>query len=118
MPSITSSVVITLIFLWLFQQQGVIKYLITQLQSVWPLILTFLLVLIAVQLLQVLWEKSRKLPVGWFDPALLAASALIALAVTWGLSASGVVTAHEVVDTVSKPARSTPSCTSTSPTSG
>ncbi|ULH14331.1 sugar ABC transporter permease [Deinococcus sp. KNUC1210] len=108
MPSITSSVVITLIFLWLFQQQGVINYLITQLQSVWPLILTFALILIAVQVIQVLWEKSRKLPVGSFDPALLAASALIALFVTWGLSAAGVVTAHEVVDTVSRPGQITP----------
>ncbi|WP_425145688.1 carbohydrate ABC transporter permease [Deinococcus sp.] len=99
MPSITSSVVITLIFLWLFQQQGVVNYLVTQLRSVWPLLLTFLGVLVAAQAVQVLWERARKLPVGALDPALLAISALVAVAVTWGLSASGTVTAHQVVET-------------------
>ncbi|WP_216325913.1 carbohydrate ABC transporter permease [Deinococcus aestuarii] len=96
MPSITSSVVITLIFLWLFQRRGVVNYLITQWLTYLPLILTFLGVMIAVQVAQVLFERSRKLPAKWFDPALAAMSALIALAVTLGLNVLGVVGARDV----------------------
>ncbi|THF85572.1 sugar ABC transporter permease [Deinococcus sp. KSM4-11] len=91
MPSITSSVVITLIFLWLFQRRGVANYLITQWQAYQPLILTFLGVLIAAQVVQVMFERARRLPAGWFDPALAAASALVALAVTAGLAVLGVL---------------------------
>lgn len=96
MPSITSSVVITLIFLWLFQRRGVANYLITQWQAFQPLILTFLGVLAAAQVAQVLWERSRRLPAGWLDPALAATSALLAVAVTAALAWTGVVTAREV----------------------
>lgn len=96
MPSITSSVVITLIFLWLFQRRGVANYLITQLQAYGPVLLTFLGVLIGAQIVQVLLERARKLPAGWFDPALAAMSALIALLVTGALVALNVVGVREV----------------------
>ncbi|PTA68356.1 carbohydrate ABC transporter permease [Deinococcus arcticus] len=96
MPSITSSVVITLIFLWLFQRRGIANYLITQWQIYQPLVLTFLGVLLALQLGQVLWERARRLPAGWLDPALAAVSALGALAVTALLAWTGVVGAREV----------------------
>ncbi|WP_102127315.1 carbohydrate ABC transporter permease [Deinococcus planocerae] len=96
MPSITSSVVITLIFLWLFQRRGVVNYLITQWLTYLPLILTFLGVMALVQVAQVLFERSRRLPAKWFDPALAAMSALIALAVTLGLNVLGVVGARDV----------------------
>lgn len=96
MPSITSSVVITLIFLWLFQRRGVANYLITQWQAFLPYTLTLLGVLIAAQIAQVLWERSRRLPAGWFDPALAAVSALVAVAVTLALHWTGVIAAREV----------------------
>ncbi|THF69030.1 sugar ABC transporter permease [Deinococcus sp. Arct2-2] len=96
MPSITSSVVITLIFLWLFQRRGIANYLITQWQAYQPLILTFLGVLIVVQIAQVLWERSRKLPAGWIDPALAAVSALIALVVVFILNSTGIIGLREV----------------------
>lgn len=96
MPSITSSVVITLIFMWLFQRRGVANYLITQWQTYQPLILTFLGVLIAAQVAQVLLERARKLPAKWNDPALAAMSALIALLVTLALNIFGVIHAREV----------------------
>ncbi|MEF2276824.1 sugar ABC transporter permease [Deinococcus sp. YIM 134068] len=96
MPSITSSVVMTLIFLWLFQRRGVVNYLITQWLTYQPVILTFLGVMIAAQIVQVLYERSRRLPAKWFDPALAAMSALIALAVTLGLNFLGLVGAREV----------------------
>ncbi|WP_272976398.1 carbohydrate ABC transporter permease [Deinococcus geothermalis] len=96
MPSITSSVVITLIFLWLFQRRGVANYLITQGQAYQPLILTFLGVFAAAQMVQVLWERARRLPAGWFDPALAAISALVALLLTWALNFTGVIGVREV----------------------
>lgn len=96
MPSITSSVVITLIFLWLFQRRGVANYLITQAQAYAPLTLTFLLLLIGAQVAQVLLERRCALPAGWFDPALGVTSALLATAVTAALAWTGVISAREV----------------------
>jgi multiple sugar transport system permease protein len=96
MPSITSSVVITLIFLWLFQRRGVANYLVTQIQSWVPLMFTFLAILVVVQVAQVLWERSRQLPASWFDPALMVISALIALVVTGVLDMLGVVSLRQV----------------------
>lgn len=96
MPSITSSVVITLIFLWLFQERGIANYLITQFQTYAPHLLTLLGTFMAAQVIQVLAERARKLPAGWFDPALAAVSALVALAVTAGLSMTGVISPREV----------------------
>jgi len=96
MPSVTSSVVITLIFLWMYQRQGLFNYLATQLQVYAPLLLTFIALLIVMQIAQVAYERSRQLPAGWFDPALLVVSLLVALAGTWLLSFSGVVSARDI----------------------
>ena len=97
MPSITSSVVITLIFLWLFQRRGAANYLFAQVAAIWPIVLTFAALLIVIQAAQVWWERSRQLPAGAFDPALLVVSALIAGVVTGALSLLGIVNAHEAV---------------------
>ncbi len=94
MPSITSSVVITLIFLWLFQRRGAANYLFAQIGAAWPLIVSFGLILVLVQAVQVWWERSRRLPASAFDPALMVVSALIAAAGTWLLTVFGVVTVH------------------------
>lgn len=91
MPSITSSVVITLIFLWLFQQRGVVNYLVTQAQTYAPYIWTLLGIFVLAQIVQVLLERARRLPASWFDPALMVVSLLVALVVTVGLSVSGVI---------------------------
>lgn len=96
MPSITSSVVITLIFLWLFQRRGIANYLVTQWQTYQPLILTFLIGFVAAQIIQVLLERRGGLPARWTDPALAAVSALGALIVTAGLVFLGVTAVREV----------------------
>ncbi|AZI44601.1 sugar ABC transporter permease (plasmid) [Deinococcus psychrotolerans] len=96
MPSITSSVVITLIFLWLFQRRGVANYVITQFQMYQPFILAFVGILVVAQIAQVLFERSRQLPAGWFDPALAAISALLAIAAIVVLSFTGVLQVREV----------------------
>jgi multiple sugar transport system permease protein len=96
MPSITSSVVITLIFLWMFQRRGLINYLGEQAQRAVPLLLTGLLILVALQVLQVAWERRRGLPATWTDPALFVVSLLVAVAATWGLVVTGVLSPREV----------------------
>lgn len=95
-PSVTSSVVITLIFLWLFQRQGAINYLIEAFQRYLPVFGVFLLIAVALQVAQVLWERSRGLPAGWGDPALAVVSLLVALAGTLVLDLTGVVAPRDV----------------------
>ena len=89
MPSVTSSVVIGLIFLWLFQRRGIVNYVLAQFEAYRAVILAFVLILVAVQVAQVLFERARGLPAGWTDPALAAISALVAALGTWLLSSFG-----------------------------
>ena len=92
LPSITSSVAITLIFIWLFNAHGTISYISGFLSNHSGPILAFLGALVVAQVLQVLWERSRRLPAGWFDPVLLITSSLVALLAAFLLYAFGVVT--------------------------
>ncbi len=78
-PSIASSAVTTLIFIWLFRPTGIISYLSTQVGNYGWLIMVFLLIAALLQTLQVLLERSRGLPATWFDPALLVVSVLAGL---------------------------------------
>ncbi|WP_027481812.1 carbohydrate ABC transporter permease [Deinococcus pimensis] len=96
MPSITSSAVIGLIFLWLLQRRGIFNYLLTQFLAYAPVIGTLALVLVAAQVVQVLIERARRLPASWFDPALASVSALVAIALTWLLTSLGVVGVRDV----------------------
>lgn len=96
MPSITSSVVITLIFLWMFQRRGLINFLSETLQRQLPVLLTFALILIAVQVVQVAWERRRALPATWTDPALFVVSLLVASGATWLLATTGVIAPRDV----------------------
>jgi len=99
MPAVTSSVVITLIFLWLFQRRGAINYLISTVQANAPLILTFLVTLVVAQGLQILLDRAALRRRGdtreWRrarlnDPAFLVVSLLVAAAVTKAAIADGV----------------------------
>lgn len=83
MPSITSSVVITLIFMWLFQRAGAINYLITMADQYGRTVLTFVAIAAVVQLIQVLWERRKGLPARLLDPALLVVSLVAGLLGTW-----------------------------------
>ena len=95
-PSVTSSVVISLIFLWLFQRAGLINYLTTQFQMYLPQLAVFLLILIVVQVVQVSLERRRHLLATWTDPALLVISLLVALAGTVALSFSGIIAPRDI----------------------
>jgi multiple sugar transport system permease protein len=94
MPSITSSVVITLIFLWMFQQRGLINFIAAQAQAVAPIIVTFSFIMIVLQVGQVVFERSKHLPAKWLDPALLVISILLAALLTWLLQIIGLVNAR------------------------
>ncbi len=97
MPSITSSVVITLIFLWMFQQKGLINYIASGFIANWPIIATFVFILFIIQIVQVLLERTQQLPAKWLDPALFVVSLLIALAATWLLTITGIIRGREVI---------------------
>lgn len=96
MPSVTSSVVITLIFLWMYQRQGLFNFLATQFKVYWPFLAVFVGILIVAQIAQVVFERTRGLPATWLDPALFVVSLLVALAGTWLLAFTGVVSARDV----------------------
>lgn len=98
MPSVTSSVVITLIFLWLYQRRGALNYLASQFSTYLPQVLAFLGIVVVAQAVQVLWERSRNMPARAFDPALLVVSLLVAFGVTWALTATGVLMPRSVPD--------------------
>ena len=96
MPSITSSVVITLIFLWMYQRRGVFNYLATQFNAYLPVLGVFVLILVVSQVVQVLIERARGIKVSWLDPALFVVALLIAIAGTWLLSMLGVLSPRAV----------------------
>lgn len=97
-----SSVVTTLIFLWIFQRRGLLNYLLTQLQRYAPVMLAFLLAAAAVQLLQVMIEKIRGRDCRWLDEPLMLISLLAGAVSTVVLVISGLVQplAIEAVDIV------------------
>src|SRR5690606_37959768 len=98
MPSVTSSVVITLIFFVLYQLRGAFNYLATQFQTYLPQFIAFIGVVVALQVVQVAWERSRGLPAKALDPALLVVSLLLAGLVTWAATALGYLNPRVVGD--------------------
>lgn len=96
MPSVTSSVVITLIFLWMFQRTGLFNYLTTQFLVYLPLLATFLALVVVLQILQVGLERRQGLPAGWLDPALLVVSLLLAGAGTFLLNLGGLIAPRDI----------------------
>ena len=91
MPSDTSSVVITLIIMWLFQRNGIFNYLTTVFLQYKAIIGAFFASLVVLQILMVAAERARKQPCSWFEPSFILASALLSLVVVWFLQFAGVV---------------------------
>jgi multiple sugar transport system permease protein len=96
LPSVTSSVVITLIFILLFRQTGTVDFLLTEFLSYAPELLLFVLATACAQLLQVLWERAHQLPATPFDPLLLLSSGLFGLLITLLANALGWVTPRSI----------------------
>ncbi|MBE3575525.1 MAG: sugar ABC transporter permease [Firmicutes bacterium] len=101
MPSVTSSIVITLIFIWLYQRQGAINYLLTLGRAYGHLVLAGLALLVLFQLAQVLLERRRGLPAGWTDPVLGLSSLFLAVGAVAALVAAGVLPLARPADPVS-----------------
>lgn len=91
MPSIASSAVITLVFIWLFRSTGIISYIGNQINNYGLVILAFLGLTVLFQAIQVSFERARKLPAGPFDPALLVVSLLVAGVITFILASMQIV---------------------------
>lgn len=90
-PSISSSVVVMLIFIWFVHRRGVVNFLLTTLQQYGTHILVFLGAALLFQLLQVLWERARRLPARAFDPWLLCISLFGAAILTLGMHQLGII---------------------------
>ncbi|HBY57017.1 MAG TPA: sugar ABC transporter permease [Candidatus Atribacteria bacterium] len=91
MPSVTSSIVITLIFMWMFQRQGVINYLLTIFRRYGLIIGVFLTFLVGIQLLLVVREKLRSRPVEYFEPGYIILSIILAAIITYVLKDFGII---------------------------
>lgn len=96
MPSVASSVVVTLIFLWMFQRTGVFNYVLELFARYWPFLVAFVAIAALFQFAQVVWDRSRGRPVGWFEPASLLTSFLLAAVGVAALWATGKISALDV----------------------
>ena len=95
MPSITSSAVVTLIFMWLFQKKGLVNYLFTSLKNGYRIIAVFFVLLLMFQAFLVIGEKLKKRPVSCFEPSYLFLSVVLSFMVTFFLVKTGIVTMVE-----------------------
>ncbi|MCK4258231.1 MAG: sugar ABC transporter permease [Halanaerobiales bacterium] len=100
MPSVTSSVVITLIFMWFFQKKGLINYLLTVTKEYLPCLLTFFLIAIGLQTFFVLYEKLKKRPVSIFEPCYLVLSLFAGGLISFLLTKIGIIHPLEEVKAV------------------
>ncbi|MCR4424597.1 MAG: sugar ABC transporter permease [Firmicutes bacterium] len=100
MPSVTSSVVITLIFMWLYQRMGLINFLATKVMEHRVGIGLFFAVFAAAQTGLVRWERAHKRPAGALEPSLLLVSACAAAVVVWVLAFAGVVRPDSAVQPI------------------
>lgn len=96
MPSVASSVVVTLIFIWFFQRRGVLNYLLTKFQEYQAFIVLFIFLASALHLLFVGWEKLRRRPVSIFEPSFLFLAAFISFLVVYGGVRFGFLVPREV----------------------
>ncbi|PUU93922.1 MULTISPECIES: carbohydrate ABC transporter permease [Halanaerobium] len=98
LPSITSSVVITLIFMWIFQKQGIFNYLLTLFNRYQEYVLLFLTIFILTHLFMVLKEKFLKRPVKVLEPSYIVLSLIIATFAALGANFFGIIGIREVAD--------------------
>lgn len=97
-PSILSSAAVTVIAIWFFQKTGFLNSLAAWVTAHAPVILAFAGIFILAQAIQVGWERGRGLPVAPTDPALATISLVVALALTWVLTATGLVAVRPVAE--------------------
>lgn len=99
LPSILSSAAVTLIFIWFYQKNGYLNGFITDLVNHYPYISCFFAVAVVCQVLLVLKDRVKGLPVSWFDPAWAIMSTIVAALVTLIASSFGwIESANEIVE--------------------
>lgn len=85
-PSILSSVIVGLIFIWFTYRRGVVNFLLSVVRTHHLHVLSFLGLLALVQFMLVCWGRRRGLPVQVLDPVYLWVSLLAAGLGTWVFS--------------------------------
>lgn len=100
-PSIVSSTVMTLIFLWLFQRQGIVTDILNGAKNNGAEIVCFVAVLVLVQAALVLWSRRTYVDVRPTDPFFLMFSILAAIVVTVVLRISQVLPVGEETEAIS-----------------
>ena len=90
-PSIASSAVTTIIFIFLFRPTGLVAFLGAGFVNLMPLLLTIIALAAVAQFAQVMFERSRGMPAGPFDPALLLVSLIAGVIGGIVLNATGMV---------------------------
>ncbi|WP_324669818.1 carbohydrate ABC transporter permease [Geochorda subterranea] len=103
MPSVASSVVITLIFIWLYQRAGAINYLLTVALVYRRVLVAWVVGTVVLQSALVLYERGRGRPASPLEPSLLVTAMLLAGAASAALWVAGVVTPVEGVQPVAIP---------------
>ena len=96
LPSVTSSVVITLIFMWLFQRRGVFNFLLTSYQRYREYVNLFLAVFLITHIFNILKEKYFKRSVKILEPSYLVLSMLLGTFAVLATSFTGIISAREV----------------------
>ncbi|NLG68811.1 MAG: sugar ABC transporter permease, partial [Firmicutes bacterium] len=102
-PSVASSVVITLIFIWLYQRAGAINYLLTVALVYRRVLVGWGVGTVVLQSALVLYERGRGRPASPLEPSLLVTAMLLAGAASAALWVAGVVTPVEGVQPVAIP---------------
>ncbi|MFW6273980.1 MAG: carbohydrate ABC transporter permease [Halanaerobium sp.] len=77
LPSVTSSVVITLIFMWIFQKQGIFNYLLTMYKQYKEYLFVFILIALLSHFFMVLKEKFFNRPVKILEPSYIVLSIIL-----------------------------------------
>lgn len=102
LPSILSTVIVGLVFIWFTFRRGTLNFLITLIAQHYPYLLGFLAAAALAQLTQVFWQRRKGYPTRLLDPvhlwgSLLAAAVGMWVAVQFGLIEPAVRDAVEVV---------------------
>lgn len=96
MPSVASSVVVTLIFLWMFQRNGVFNYALGAAKAYAPVVAAFLALAALFQIAQTLWDRFRGRAPRWLEPGSLLVSLMLAALGAAALWATGTLSVGEV----------------------
>jgi multiple sugar transport system permease protein len=97
LPSVTSSVVISVIFLWLFQRKGVLNYVLSGIKAFGPTLLIFLLISFVIQFILYKREIRKGMPAKPWELSLLLVSFMISFIIVFLLKFTGIIPPMKVL---------------------